>query len=651
LATAQLTIVEANLTVGATAQRASSTIPSGSVISQSPGAGIEVTAGTAVSLIVSTGSVQTAVPNVVGLTRTQAQLAITLAGFALGSVVGQESTLPVNQVISQIPSAGTLAAPGTEVDLIISAGVSPTTVPNLIGLAQTSALDVLQLAGFILGTVTTQPSPTVPAGTVLDQEPVAGTFAPAGSAINLVVSEGVVLVQVPNVVGLPLEQAATLIVNAQLLVGTVIQQRSQQAAGTVLSQTPAAGVSANAGEPVNLVISQGSGTLGRPLTLTASQGTFSGFVRLTWEPVVGAAHYQVLRSNTISGAGRIDLATVAETTYDDTTALPPTVSQVSGGCFASAGTVVVYNNYYYWVQALSATAASELSGPVLGYRGLATAKGLDLVRVKALPSSNGAGGVLRAQPGDSLAVRLSSRDAIAPGSVWGLIAIDGGAEQGGVQWRPLPGSGGTDGWVVYAPPAPFQVGQTIRFRAGATTVTGFEILETSEFLISESMAPDATTELWQPDFSAAPGKAGSDEVHVRVSDMAALPPLPEAVTPAYAIGPEQVFQVPQQVWLPAPAPFDPADLEAYVLVSRATGAEWWPATRVQGFLEPGETARAEAEGVLWVGLVVRHGGVVCLGKKLPESCDTGGADLSDNVMVGGAALMALAVAVVASRRR
>lgn len=652
LQAAQTTLTSAGLAVGTVTQRASSTVVAGNVISQSPGAGSEVAEGTAVSLVVSTGPVQTAVPNVVGLTLTQARLSITLAGFLVGNVVAQESTLPVNQVIAQTPAAGTLATPGTEVDLFISAGVSPAIVPNLIGLARTSAQQILELAGFTLGLVTLRPSPSIPEGLVLEQQPAPGAFAPGGSAINLVVSEGVVLVQVPNVVGLQLEQARTLILNARLEAGTVTQQQSQQAAGTVLSQAPAAGVNTSAGAVVNLVISQGTATLARPLNLTASQGAFSAWVRLSWDAVEGATQYQVLRSATTDETQAVDLATVAETTYDDTSALAPNVFQQSAGCFAPPEEVVEYNNHYYWVQALSADAESELTGPALGYRGLAAPKGLDLARIKALPSSGRSGGLSHAQPGDTLAVRLSSRDGIDAASVWGLVAIDDGAEQGGVQWKPLPGSGGRDGWVMYTPPEPFQPGQTVRFRAGAVTLTGFEVLETSEFLISASAPPATSGDLWQPRYSAADGGLdpfAADEVHVRAAVLAGLPVLPEAVGLAYALEPQQVYHAPQRVWLPAPEPFDPEELEPYVVVPGAAGPQWWPAGRVLGFLEPGETARVEAAGVTWIGVVARHGAVVCIGKKLPEPRDAGGNGLTDDVVLGGVAMMALAAAVFASR--
>jgi len=374
---ATATLISAGLTVGTVTERSSQTVPFNDIISQSPGAGSTVPSGTPVSLVVSTGPAQTPVPGVVGFTLSQAELSLALVGFALGTVTAVESSLPVNQVISQFPPAGQPAAPGSTVDLTVSAGISPATVPNLIGLAFSSAQQLIELEGFTLGLVQTRPDPFVPADEVLDQDPSPGTLAPAGAEIDLVVSEGIFLVEVPHVVGLQLEEAETLLEDADLVLGTVTQQQSQQPSGEILSQFPAAGVETNAGAVVDLMISQGAAALPRPLNLTASQGTFNDFVRVAWDPVAGAASYQLFRSVTQDFQDALSLATVSETAFDDTTAEPPEVVRESPGCFAPPEDVVVFSEYYYWVQSISDDAESELTGPELGYRGFAEQRNIE----------------------------------------------------------------------------------------------------------------------------------------------------------------------------------------------------------------------------------------------------------------------------------
>lgn len=69
---------------------------------------------------------------------------------------------------------------------------SPTVaVPDVVGLSQPAATSAIVAAGLVVGTVTTASSAAVPAGSVISQTPAAGTGVAAGSAVNLVVSSGV----------------------------------------------------------------------------------------------------------------------------------------------------------------------------------------------------------------------------------------------------------------------------------------------------------------------------------------------------------------------------------------------------------------------------------------------------------------------------
>src|SRR5205807_5632308 len=70
-------------------QQSSTTVASGSVISESPAAGTSVAKGSAVNLVVSSGApppTPVAVPNVVGQTQVSATSAITSAGLTVGKI-------------------------------------------------------------------------------------------------------------------------------------------------------------------------------------------------------------------------------------------------------------------------------------------------------------------------------------------------------------------------------------------------------------------------------------------------------------------------------------------------------------------------------------------------------------------------------------
>ena len=117
-AAAATAIVGAGLVVGIVTSASSSSVPSGSVISQSPPAGASAASGSAVNLTVSTGPASVTVPNVVNLTQAAASAAIASASLTVGTISSaSSSSVPSGSVISQSPSAGASAASGSAVNL------------------------------------------------------------------------------------------------------------------------------------------------------------------------------------------------------------------------------------------------------------------------------------------------------------------------------------------------------------------------------------------------------------------------------------------------------------------------------------------------------------------------------------------------------
>jgi VWFA-related protein len=192
-AAAVTAITGAGLGVGTVTQQSSASVAAGSVISQNPTAGVGVAVGSVVNLVVSSGPAPApgpvAVPNVVNLTQAAATTAITGAGLVLGTVSQQSSaTVPAGNVIRQTPAPGTSVSLGSAVALVVSTG--PVAVPNVVNLTQAAATTAITSAGLALGAVTQSSSPTVPTGSVISQNPAAGTSVAAGSAVALVVSTG-----------------------------------------------------------------------------------------------------------------------------------------------------------------------------------------------------------------------------------------------------------------------------------------------------------------------------------------------------------------------------------------------------------------------------------------------------------------------------
>ncbi|MDF2177427.1 PASTA domain-containing protein [Aliiglaciecola sp. CAU 1673] len=198
------------------------------------------------------------VPDVVGLPQADAETAITAARLVVGTVsTAQDPVVPAGDVISQTPLSGSQAQAGDSVDLTVSLGPTPVPVPDVVGLSQADAEAAIVAAGLTVGTVSTANSAVVPAGDVISQNPTGGTVLP-GSPVDLVISDGPLLVNVPDVTGLSQAAAETTIVDAGLTVGAVTTANSSSVpAGNVISQNPTSGLVAE-GTPVDLTVSLGS---------------------------------------------------------------------------------------------------------------------------------------------------------------------------------------------------------------------------------------------------------------------------------------------------------------------------------------------------------------------------------------------------------
>ncbi len=126
---ASTTLTGSGLVVGTVTTASHGTILSGRVIEQNPVAGMSVSAGSAVALVVSTGLPPVPVPNVTGMTQSDASSALNAWGLKPGAITLAPSVLVASgSVISQLPLAGAGAAPGSAVALTISTGLPAATI-------------------------------------------------------------------------------------------------------------------------------------------------------------------------------------------------------------------------------------------------------------------------------------------------------------------------------------------------------------------------------------------------------------------------------------------------------------------------------------------------------------------------------------------
>jgi len=132
------------------------------------------------------------VPNVVDESQADAESMLEDADLDAVIVENPSASVPEGDVVLQLPTAGTLVAPGSEVAVVVSSGPPETdatvSVPNVVGKALADAEKELRDAGFSVESVSVTGTSEKP-GDVFAQAPASGTSAPEGSTITIVYAE------------------------------------------------------------------------------------------------------------------------------------------------------------------------------------------------------------------------------------------------------------------------------------------------------------------------------------------------------------------------------------------------------------------------------------------------------------------------------
>ena len=227
-------------------------VQSGIVTHSDPDGGSSVHKSTNVQLYVSKGIDMKDVPNVVGKGQDEASRTLADAGLALGAVTDAYSEeVPPGQVISQSVAAGTSLAHDSTVDVVLSKGREPRTVPTLTGKGASAAKSSIEALGLV-ASPTEAYSDTVPEGQVISQQTREGSTVYRGDSVSYTVSKGPEMVTVPDVVGLQRQEAhdklegAGFTVQEELILGGFFD--------TVRSTDPAGGSKIKKGSTVTMSI-------------------------------------------------------------------------------------------------------------------------------------------------------------------------------------------------------------------------------------------------------------------------------------------------------------------------------------------------------------------------------------------------------------
>jgi beta-lactam-binding protein with PASTA domain/predicted Ser/Thr protein kinase len=168
---------------------------------------------------------------------------------------------PKGYVFDQNPNQGDRVARGTFVELWVSTGKAQVTVPDVVG--DTSDDAIAQLTRMKLTADPHSINSSKPEGTVIAQDPKASTKVNENTKVRINVSKGPQPIGVPDVRGSSFDSAASQL---QALGFAVARKdaKSDQIAGTVIDQSPAANSFAGKGATITLTVSKGPQTTSVP---------------------------------------------------------------------------------------------------------------------------------------------------------------------------------------------------------------------------------------------------------------------------------------------------------------------------------------------------------------------------------------------------
>ena len=202
-----------------------------------------------------------AVPYVVGIQENQAVNLIQNADLVPRVRRASNSDVPEGTVFNQNPTEGTRVDKQTVVLIDVSSGKPEVEVPSVVGQTVEDAVAELTRAGLDAQVVEVYSGED--AGIVTAQSLKAGTVVVEGTQVRINVSKGSKPVTVPNVIGLPYDQASAELQRAGFDVAR-IDVDSELPTGSVVDQDPNGGSEGSKGSTVTLSVSKGPTTSAVP---------------------------------------------------------------------------------------------------------------------------------------------------------------------------------------------------------------------------------------------------------------------------------------------------------------------------------------------------------------------------------------------------
>ncbi|MBO7364711.1 MAG: PASTA domain-containing protein, partial [Lachnospiraceae bacterium] len=224
------------------------------IVSTNPDSGI-LSEGDSIHVMYSKGPVYVSMPNLIGMTSYQAEAQLKRTGLEIGEIFYDYSnTVASGLVCKQQYNADETVHNGSYIDITISNGPEPISVPNVVGLDEQRAVNTLRNLGFQVRVIYSQSESASASqnGKVARMTP-SDSVQLYGSTIELTVLVAVVRLQ--DMAGKTEAEARDLLERQNLTVTVTYEETDNPDLDkTVRGMNPAAGTTVNFGSAVQLTV-------------------------------------------------------------------------------------------------------------------------------------------------------------------------------------------------------------------------------------------------------------------------------------------------------------------------------------------------------------------------------------------------------------
>jgi beta-lactam-binding protein with PASTA domain len=200
---------------------------------------------------------QIQVRDVQGFTLDAATQLLEADGFVVNPIPENSEEFEDGEVIRTDPPAGDLAEVGTTIDVYFSLGSERIAVPVVVGLTLEEAERAIEEAGLVVGEIERRPDADFAEDVVIATSPVAGVEIGPSIPVDLIVSSGPEIIQLPDVVDQSERDATAQLTDLGLRVTVNEEFDVDVPDGNVIRTEPAAGTEVQSGDTILLVVSLG----------------------------------------------------------------------------------------------------------------------------------------------------------------------------------------------------------------------------------------------------------------------------------------------------------------------------------------------------------------------------------------------------------